>query len=156
MIKTIIIDDEPKIIKNIKNILYVYCKNVSVVAEAENVKSGVEAIKTHDPDLVLLDINMPDGSGFDLLEKIPQRNFLTIFITAYDEYAVKAIKYSAADYILKPIDKNELISAIDKIEKIKKGKNAKFINAKYELLFENLRSPLPKKSLSQRWMGWKF
>lgn len=111
--QTIIIDDEVKSRETIREILRIYCPTVEVVALAEDVKSGILAIRKHNPDLILLDIRMPDGSGFDLLRQLTSINFKIIFITAFEEYAIKAFKFSAIDYVLKPIDPDELKSAIE-------------------------------------------
>lgn len=113
MIQTIIIDDEVKSRETIREMLRIYCPTVEVVALAQDVKSGILAIRKFNPELILLDIRMPDGSGFDLLRQLPSVNFKIIFITAFEEYAIKAFKFSAIDYVLKPIDPDELKSAIE-------------------------------------------
>lgn len=114
MLRTIVIDDEPNARQVVKNIVELYCSSAEVVGEAESVKSGVKMIGELKPDLVLLDIKMPDGTGFDLLKKVVNVDFHFIFITAFEEFAIKAIKQSALDYIVKPINTNELVSAIEK------------------------------------------
>ncbi len=114
--RAIVIDDEPNARQVVKNILEQYCKTVEVVGEAENVKSGIAAINKFQPDIVFLDIRMPDGTGFDILKNIKILDFHFVFITAYEEYAIKAIKQSALDYIVKPINVNELIAAVEKAE----------------------------------------
>jgi len=114
MIKTVVIDDEPKARETIINILGLGPSNVSVVGEAEDVKSGYEIITRLNPDVVLLDINLPDGTGFDLLKKFDKIQFKIIFITAHEEYAVRAFKFSALDYILKPVTAGDLFLAIEK------------------------------------------
>ncbi len=116
MIHAIIIDDELESRNTIRNILNNFCDNVSVVAQAENVSEGVNIIETEKPDVVFLDIQMPDGTGFDLLEKTMDTDFQVVFITAHDQFALKAIKFSALDYILKPIDPQQLINAVNKIK----------------------------------------
>jgi two-component system LytT family response regulator len=116
MLRTIIIDDEPNARQLISNVLELYCPQVEVVGQAHNVESGIELIRRENPELVLLDIQMPDGSGFDLLKKIGEIDFSFIFITAYEHYAIKAIKLSALDYLLKPINTNELIDSIEKAQ----------------------------------------
>lgn len=116
--RAIIIDDKPFIVQTIANIISTQCPTVEVVAQANNVKTGVESIRQHKPDLVFLDIRMPDGTGFDLLEQVKDLQFRVIFVTAYEEYAVKAFRFSAIDYILKPIDPDDLIQAIQKAEKL--------------------------------------
>lgn len=114
MLKTIVIDDEPNARQVVKNIIELYCSSAEVIGEAENVEKGIKIINELNPDLVLLDIRMPDGTGFDILKKVNHINFHFIFITAYEQYAIKAIKQSALDYIVKPINTNELIGAIEK------------------------------------------
>jgi two-component system LytT family response regulator len=116
MIRTLIIDDEKNNRQMIADLLSAHFPNVLIVGEADGVKSGLEAIRHHSPELVLLDIRMEDGDAFDLLNQIGTINFKIIFITAYEEYALKAIKFSALDYLLNPIVLNELKAAIDKAE----------------------------------------
>ena len=133
--RTIIIDDEPKARKTIIDILKFSGEKVEIVAEAENVKSGVEAILKHQPDLVLLDINMPDGSGFDLLKKLPDIRFKLIFITAFENFAIKAFDFSAIDYILKPIDPMKLISSVKRAQELVEKEN---LSLKLNALFSNI------------------
>jgi len=114
MIKTIIIDDEIRARETIAEMLKLYCQNVMVIDQAVDVRSGLRSIKKNNPDLVLLDIKMPDGTGFDLVRQFEQVNFKIIFITAFEEYAIKAFKFSAIDYLLKPIHPEELVLAIEK------------------------------------------
>ncbi len=118
MLRTIIIDDEQSVRKTLEKLLARNCPNVKLVAEADGVDSGIESIKKYHPDLILLDIKMNDGTGFDLLKKLEPVDFKVIFITAYDQYAIKAIKFSALDYLLKPVDPEDLIEAINKAEKL--------------------------------------
>jgi len=113
MKKVLVIDDEKPTRDFIKRLIDSYHFGVEVFTDGENVETGVEAIHRLQPDLVILDIQMPDGNGFDVLKSIPVKNFEVIFITAFQEYAVQAIKFSALDYILKPIDSEELKQAID-------------------------------------------
>ena len=116
MIRSVIIDDEENSRNTIFNILTNYCKNIAVVGQAGGVAEGLLLIMKETPDVVFLDIQMGDGTGFDLLEKISNINFQVIFITAYDQYALKAIKFSALDYILKPVNPHHLVEAISKIK----------------------------------------
>lgn len=116
MIKTVIVDDEKKARETIANILKLYCKNAILVGQADSVVKAIELIDREKPQLVLLDINMPGASGFDLLKHYRAQGFKIIFITAYEEFAVKAFKFSALDYILKPVDPDELVVAIRKAE----------------------------------------
>lgn len=118
MYRLVIVDDMRNAREVIASIIEKRCKNVNIVATAESVKSGIQAIKEHKPDIVLLDIQMHDGSGFELLNKLKPFNFKVIFITAYEEYALKAFKFSAVDYVLKPIDSVELVSAIEKAQQV--------------------------------------
>lgn len=115
MIKTLIIEDEQKSSEMLVAMLEKNCEFVKVIGAAKNVKEAVELIKQQKPDLVFLDISMPDGSGFDLLEQVQGYKFELIFATASDQYAIRAIKYSACDYLLKPIDVEELKLAVDKV-----------------------------------------
>lgn len=114
MIRCVIVDDESKAREILFDMLKLYCTNVEVIGQAHNVSSAYEIIKSTKPDLVLLDIKMPDGSGFDLLNKFNNIDFKVVFITAHEEYAIKAFRFSAIDYILKPVDPSDLISAVEK------------------------------------------
>ncbi len=116
VIKTVIIDDEPRARETLGKMLRTYCRNIEIVGEGNNVKSGIEQIESLHPDVVFLDIRMPDGTGFDLLEQLNYLDFVLVILTAYDEYALKAFKFSAIDYLLKPLDPEELISSVKKIE----------------------------------------
>lgn len=118
MLRTIIIDDDPFNRDLVSDIVKDYCPNVNVVATAGDVKSGVAAITESDPDLVLLDIKMPDGSGFDLIKHFNKPDFKVIIISGYMEYAIKGYKFGVIDYILKPIDLEELTHAINKADDI--------------------------------------
>ena len=117
MLRTVIIDDEERSRKNLAALLSQECPNVEIVGYANSATSGIERIKKHNPDVIFLDVEMPNGTGFDLLENIEEIDFQVIFTTAYNHYAVKAIKFSALDYLLKPIDIKELKLAVEKAEK---------------------------------------
>jgi len=116
MSRTLIIDDELNGRNILKKMLTTFCEGVDIIGEAESVKTGIEAIKSLNPDLVLLDIQMQDGTGFDLLEKINKKTFKLIFVTSFDNFAIKAFKFSAVDYILKPVDPDNLIEAIKRVK----------------------------------------
>lgn len=116
MIRAVIIDDIPEAIAVLKSDLENYCVNIEVVGSADGVVTGAKLIREIKPDLVFLDIQMKDGSGFDLLEILPDVQFKLIFTTASDEFAVKAFKFSAVDYLLKPIDPDELMDAVSRVE----------------------------------------
>ncbi|HEY0031098.1 MAG TPA: LytTR family DNA-binding domain-containing protein [Bacteroidia bacterium] len=113
--KAIIVDDEKKGRETLCALINSYCKEVEVVATAANITEAHEQIKLHHPDVVFLDIEMPNGNGFDLLEKFEEIEFQVIFTTAYDHYAIKALKCHAFDYILKPIDIDELRQAVENL-----------------------------------------
>ncbi|MBI9033648.1 MAG: response regulator transcription factor [Bacteroidales bacterium] len=117
MIRTVVIDDEIRARESIIELLKLFKNEIEVVGTAHDVQSGLKAIDQHKPDLVLLDIIMPDGTGFDLLKQIKSINFKLIFITAYEQYAIKAFKFSAIDYLLKPIDPDDFQEALLKLEK---------------------------------------
>ena len=114
MIRLVVIDDETKARETILNILALSNNELEVVGEAADIASGFELINLSNPDLVLLDINLTDGTGFDLLKRFERIDFKLIFITAHEEFAIKAIKYSALDYVMKPIRAGELLKAVDK------------------------------------------
>lgn len=116
MIKTLIIDDEPIIRDGLKNIIQSEGIQLDVVGECGSVKEAVTVVKACKPELLLLDINLPDGNGFDIIQQTADLNYDVIFVTAYDEYALKAIKLGALDYVLKPVDPDELTTAIDKCQ----------------------------------------
>ncbi|MFH2143343.1 MAG: LytTR family DNA-binding domain-containing protein [Bacteroidota bacterium] len=139
----IIIDDELKAIKSIEYIVKEYCKNLTIVGNASSADEGIKLIEETNPDIVFLDIEMPRGSGFDMLEKIPERKFDVIFVTAYNQYAIKAIKFSAVDYILKPIDIYEFITAVNKV--IENRRNGNTVDDRYKVLLENFNSQKPTK-----------
>jgi two-component system, LytTR family, response regulator len=119
MLRTIVIDDEKLSREVICNYLKEYCNDIEVVATASSVKTAYRAISKYNPDFIFLDIEMADGKGFDLLMMFEQINFKVIFVTAYSEYAVKAFRFSAVDYLLKPVKIDELISAVEKIKYLK-------------------------------------
>ena len=116
MMDILLIDDEPKARMILRDLLAEYCPKLKVIGEAEGVQSGLALLKAEDPDLIFLDIRMKDGTGFDLLDSIKHRTFQLIFTTAYDEFALKAFEYNAIDYLLKPIDPDKLVLAVDKIQ----------------------------------------
>lgn len=112
MIKAVIIDDEPEIREINRRLLSDNFTEVEIVGEADSVESGVELIQNLQPQLVLLDIDIKGGTGFHILQKVKPYNFALIFITAFNDYAIKAIKFSALDYILKPVNETEFCAAV--------------------------------------------
>jgi len=141
MIRTLIVDDEKNNRQLISDLLKTHFPKVTVIGEADSVFSGVEAIRRYSPELVLLDIRLEDGDAFDLLNQLSNIDFKIIFITAYEEYALKAIKFSALDYLLKPIILEELELAIEKVEKQK----TKDLQWQLEELSNNLQSNQKKR-----------
>jgi two-component system LytT family response regulator len=121
--KAVIIDDEKDSREILANYLSRYCKDVTVCGFGESVSTGLEAIHKHQPDIVFLDIEMPYGNGFDLLDQVKTITFETVFVTAFDNYAIQALNQSAAYYLLKPIDIDELVKAVDKIRKERSEQN---------------------------------
>jgi two-component system LytT family response regulator len=114
MITAVVIDDEPRARETIINILGLNPSGISVIGEAGDIESGYKLIESKQPDLVFLDINLPDGTGFDLIKKFEKIHFKLIFITAHEEFAVRAFKFSALDYILKPVTASDLLQAVKK------------------------------------------
>jgi len=141
MITTVIIDNERQSRKLLRTMLINSCDEVIVVGEAKNVKSGIELLQRVKPDIVLLDIEMPDGDGFDILNVFNDAHFETIFVTDCDHHAIKAIKYAALDYLLKPIDLKELQLAIKKSEPAHLYKSHEE-SASLPIPIENNKNPL--------------
>ncbi|KQC30350.1 LytR/AlgR family response regulator transcription factor [Flagellimonas eckloniae] len=139
MIQALIIDDEAKARQGLRLVLEKYCPEIKILALCESPEIGLEKINALKPDLIFLDVQMPKMSGFDLLERVSKINFEVIFVTAYDRYAIKAIKFSALDYLLKPIDVDELVNAVEKISKKKKNKVAQ-----YGSLLKNVKPGMEK------------
>jgi len=137
MIKAIVIDDIENARKTLKHDISQFCPDVVVIGEADSVNSGVEIIKQMNPDLIFLDIQLGDGDGFEILKHFKDPNFSVIFTTSHNDYAIKAIKFSALDYLLKPVQPDELIEAVGKMKK-NKASNPQYAN--FELLLENLKN----------------
>lgn len=116
MLTAIIIDDEIQSINYLKGLLNDTFNDVQIIAQTQSAKEGVELIESMKPDVVFLDIQLQTTTGFEVLSQLRNRNFALIFTTAYEQYALKAIKFAAIDYLLKPIDKIELIEAINKVK----------------------------------------
>ena len=143
MLKALIVDDEIASIRSLEILLSQFCKQVEVVGTARSVDEALFQTAKLKPDLIFLDIEMPSGTGFDFLEKSLCCNFEVVFITAHNNYAVQAFKYSAIDYILKPIEIDDLINAVEKVAGIRKT-NLNSRN-KYNALFDNLKDIIPQK-----------
>jgi two-component system, LytTR family, response regulator len=142
MIKTVIIDDEPNNIDNLSLILQKHCPQVQVLATALNADDGERIILQHNPDLVFLDIQMPHKNGFDLLKSLKMCAFDVIFVTAYDQYGIQAVKFSALDYLLKPINIDDLKEAVQKA-------THKSVQRRHNFQLENLINLLQEKNHKQ-------
>jgi two-component system, LytTR family, response regulator len=136
MLKTIIIDDEPAAREKLELLLKKYCASqIELVAICKSAEEGMKSIASHAPDLVFLDVEMPAMTGFDMLKRLPKIDFEIIFTTAHDHYAIKAIKFSALDYLLKPIDLEQLQEAVNNAVS-KRGEKTNI--PQYESFVENI------------------
>ncbi len=154
MIRSIIIDDEQHCVRALLSDLQQHCPSIEVVDSCSSAKEGIMAIKKLNPDLVFLDVEMPWMNGFEMLEVLGEINFSIIFTTAHGEFAAKAFRISAIDYLLKPIDANDLKAAVQKVEKkMEEGNSVQHISN----LLRNMRQPggEQKIALPQR-EGYEF
>lgn len=143
MIKVLIVDDETRTRELIAKMIDSFGYDITTIPEGSNVQTAIEAIENHHPDIVFLDIQMPDGTGFDVIRSIEDKSFEVIFITAHEEFAIKAIKFSALDYLLKPVDTLELKSALDRaLESVSERKES----SQFEALQKNI-NPSEKRRL---------
>jgi two-component system LytT family response regulator len=136
MLTTILIDDEKNSLEALQMEIQLNCPSIDVVATCRGSEQGLKAIQQYKPDLVFLDIQMPEMNGFEMLQTLPEVDFDVIFVTAYDTYPMQAIKVSALDYLLKPVDGLELKRAVDKVEKSQTLRQSK---ARVEFLLTNLQ-----------------
>lgn len=137
MINAIIIEDEQNNIDGLKKLLQSYCPGINVIGYALDANAGFELINKTNPQLVFLDIELPFGNGFDLLEKLMPVQFEVIFVTAFNQYAIRAFKYAAVDYLLKPVCIEDLQRAV---ERVKQRVNEKNFNSRIEFLVNNQNS----------------
>lgn len=137
MIRCVLIDDERNALEMMEWLLKTYCPEVQIAAMCSNAEDGIVAIKAHQPDVIFLDIEMPHMNGFDMLERFEQLDFDVVFCTAYDQFALKAFRYSALNYLLKPVDPDDLKSTVARIE-MKKNKPSK---EQMDLLLQTLKQP---------------
>jgi two-component system LytT family response regulator len=135
MIRCVLIDDESNSLEMMEWLLKTYCPQVQIAAMCNAASKGIEAINLYKPDVVFLDIEMPHMNGFDMLEQFDKLSFDVVFCTAYDQFAIKAFKYSALNYLLKPVDPEDLKETIRRIEE----KNQAPSKEQIELLFQNIR-----------------
>lgn len=136
--KAILIDDEIFNLENLRTLLEKHCPQVNILATAQNVADAVNAIEKHLPDLIFLDIQMGEQTGFDVLNLLPKRNFEVIFVTAYDQYGIQAVKFAALDYLLKPVDIDELKIAVNKVEEKLAAQSR---NSQLDFLLQQLKRP---------------
>jgi two-component system LytT family response regulator len=135
MIRTVLVDDEIDSIRVLEKLLETFCPKVSIVGKANGVETALRVIQASLPDLVILDIEMTQGNAFDLLNQLQPSAFQVIFVTAFDNYAVRAFKYSAVDYLLKPVDIDDLRDALDRVtEKTQKAG----VMEKMKVLLDNM------------------
>jgi len=137
MIKAIIVDDEQYCCETIASLLEDYCPEVELLGIYHNGADALPAIRQHSPSLVFLDVEMPKMNGFEMLEQLVSINFDIIFTTSYDQYALKAIRFSAIDYLLKPIDREELQIAVQKVVQ----RSQRTITQQVEILMQKLHQP---------------
>jgi len=146
MLKAVIIDDEPHCINRLSEMLADYCSDkVQLLDSFSSVKEGITGILKLHPDVVFLDVQMNDKTGFDLLNELSEINFEVIFTTAYEKYAVQAFKFSAIDYLLKPVDADDVVAAVNKVTKKISGND---ISQKIDTLFHNLQNNQASKRIS--------
>jgi two-component system LytT family response regulator len=138
MLRAVIIDDIDAIRKDNMAMIKANCPNVSIIGQADSLASGIALIKQLAPDLVFLDVEMPDGTGFDLLQKLKPFAFKVIFITGYEDFAIRAFRFSAIDYLLKPLRATDLVEAVAKAEE---SLGNDVLEAKLNNLFANLERP---------------
>jgi len=136
MIRCVLIDDEKNALEMMEWLLKTYCPEVEIMAMCNSSELGIEAINKHRPDIVFLDIEMPNMNGFDMLEKFDKLFFDVVFCTAYDQFAIKAFKYSALNYLLKPVDPDDLKNTIRRIED-KKSVPSK---EQFDLLLQSMKN----------------
>jgi two-component system LytT family response regulator len=139
MIKSVIIDDEKNCLEMMEWLLKTYAPSISIEAMCDSAEKGLEAIAKHQPDVVFLDIEMPRMNGFDMLEQLDRISFDVVFTTAYDQFAIKAFRYSALNYLLKPIDPDDLTETIRRLE----ARRTVPSREQFELLFESVRNMRP-------------
>jgi len=144
MLTAIIIDDETSSRNSLKQKLTNHCQDINIIGECENGEAGIKMLTSKKPDIVFLDVEMPRMNGFSMLQQLHNKNFEVIFVTAYDHYAIKAIKFSALDYLVKPVAIEDLKLALDKASQKRQQADG---NKRLELLLQNL---LTEKSELQR------
>ncbi|MBN1117148.1 MAG: response regulator transcription factor [Bacteroidales bacterium] len=151
IIRIVIVDDDIKSIESLTTLISEYCPGFEIVGTANNIEKGAGEIIRTSPDIVFLDVEMPDGNGFDLLRMLQNRDFEVVFITAHNKYAINAIKHSALDFLLKPFELKEFLETIDRIKTTNKNSNLK-----YDVLLENINGNTPKKLVVASSKGYEY
>jgi two-component system LytT family response regulator len=154
MMTAVIVDDEENAVEALAFMLADNCPNVRVVGKALSCGDAVQLIRESRPHLVFLDIEMPRQTGFSVLEAFPERDFAVIFVTAYDQYAIQAIKFSALDYLLKPVGRKELVLAVERAERARASTIS--LNRNFRVLRDNLTSELPETLALPVFEGFEF
>lgn len=139
--KVLVIDNETNIREGIVNMIHSFCVGITELHEANGVKTGLKKIEEVNPDIIFLDVELDDGTGMDLLARLSEINFHLIFITAHDKYAIDAFKFSAIDFLLKPIDPQELINAFEKVQHYHKNEH---LNNQLQVMQESLQQIISK------------
>lgn len=151
LIKAAIIDDDIHSTEMLCGLIKECCTSISIVSVAHDVEEGARDILLHNPDVVFLDVEMPGGTGFDMLEMLQNRNFEVVFVTAHNKYAIQAIKHSALDFLLKPYDPVEFVKTINRIKA-----NTRNNSMNIDVLLENLNHPTPKKLVVSSSKGFEY
>lgn len=141
--RAVLIDDEISNLENLRALLKKHCPQVTIVATAQDVNHAVDVIEEHLPDLVFLDIQMGEQTGFDVLKMLPERDFEVVFVTAYNQYGIQAVKFAALDYLLKPVDIEELMNAVSKAEH---KLTTQLKTSQLDFLLQQLKKPETKAS----------
>jgi two-component system LytT family response regulator len=135
MLRTVLIDDDESNLSALSEKLAKHCPQIEIIARCDNAQDGIKSIESLQPEVVFLDIEMPVMNGFVMLQQLSYKNFELIFVTAYDHYAIKAIRYSALDYLVKPVEIEELKAAVSKAEANRSNKSS---HSQIDLLLEHL------------------
>ena len=160
ILKTIIVEDEETSRAILRNYLEKYCPKVEIIGEAGDVDEALPLIRNNELDLVFLDVEMPRGNAFDLLDQVGDRSFETVFVTAYNQYAIEALNTHASYYILKPVAIDELIKAVDYVAEIKKKEKEAMAEMKQEEKMETKSEKVQEKPVedlgtkTRRPIGW--
>jgi two-component system LytT family response regulator len=152
-IRALLIDDETAALENLQAKLNEFCVGVEIVGMATSALDGIKKVNELKPELIFLDVEMPHGNGFDVLQAINTEEVQVIFVTAFDHYAIKAIRFSAVDYLLKPINIDELIDAVDRAKGDSTGAQPQ---NKYEVLLENFKKTAPTKLVLPHVEGYSY